>query len=843
MAEILVKTLTRHRDSKSALYMTDWTAGDVIEIKPDGYYTGNRWGGAKRMGIVLCVDADLPEEYSKKVHYEPTPIYENGELIDPCNYSKMLGRSELIVDLTTILTDQELFDCFNHDVMVSPKHVKKSYLDLLVNRASRTELHAYDRQGSFTTGTIDVGPNGHSDANTWAEAESNIANLTGDLTFNCDEAYQDTTPVTVAGFSLNGHTLTFSCSDSGKHSGYDNGSANHMLHKCATGGSHCWTLDVVCILDGFVVWQNSNGSSDECVRTADGGTGSTIKNSILHTGLLAADQDGIYAGDWDVVINVENTIIYSARRAGVNMQSYSTSNGRTQVLNAKGVVVVHTGTHDAETEAGFHGRTEHSGDSLTMNLFNCMSFDSGNANCYTKKAEAGSQTWNIDNCIDDDNSIAGVVTNGAGNLASRTLADTDQGSGNYVIVNETALGSEDFRLIDLGNAKNNAQDAHAVATGPNSGLAMPSADLVGTSRPQNTNYDIGAFEIAGEATVYDETGKALNVTADINLSDCQTFKEALAEAIAASIAGTELQAYRNTLAQTIAAGIAGSDIQVYIDTLVETVASVVAGVDQQNYIDALSQVIDATLTGMDLQAYQEALAENIGTDMSLSDRQTYNNTLSQVIGAAVVGTERQAYIDALSQSIAAQVAGTDTIGYLEILSETIAAAVVGDDMQTYREDLDEMIGADIAVTDRQAYKDILTQIITATLAGTDRQTYIEALAVAIAAQITGSDVIHYLEALSETIGAAITVTDVQIYRNMLAVGVAADISSYDIQCYIEELSTVLGAVVTVTDAIPYRVLCTIDPTIESITPKRTMTSTTPVRLVISITPEREVDIL
>ena len=781
MAEILVKTLTRHRDSKSALYMTDWTAGDIIEIKPYGYYTGNKWGGAKRMGIVLCVDADLPEEYGKKVHYDPTPIYENGELIDPCDYSKMLGRSELIVDLTKILTDQELRDVFDHDLMVSPKTVKKSYLDLLVERALRTELHAYDRQGSFTTGTIDVGPNGHSDANTWAEAESNIANLTGDLTFNCDEAYQDTTPVTVAGFSLNGHTLTFKCSGSGKHAGYNQGSGTHMCHECNTGSSHCWLLEVPTVLDGLVIKQYAGHDSDEGVRVASGGTGSTIKNCIIYTGLTNADQDCIYCGDWDCVINIENTFLYNARRAGVNMQSYSTSNGRTQVLNAKCVVVVHTGTHDAETEAGFHGRTEAFGDSLTMNLFNCMSFDAVNASCYTQKAEAGSQTWNIDYCIDDDNSIAGVVDNGTGNLASRTLADTDQGSGSYVIVGETANGSQDFRLTDLGNAKNNAQDAHTASTGPNSSLSMPSTDLVGTSRPQNTNYDIGAFEIEAEATVYDETERALTLDAAVGLSDYQTYRETL-------------------LAVALAAGIAGSDYQTYQEALAEVIAATITNADIQAYREALAETIAASLAGTDLQSYnQETLAEVIAAGIAGTDYQTYREILAEVIAAGIAGTDIQAYQDALAVVVASQIAGTNIQIYQEALAEVIAATVAGSDVIGFSEQLATVIASQVAGTDIQAYQDALAVAVVSQIAGTNIQTYQEALAEVIAAQVAGSDVIGFTEQLATVIATQVAGTDLQTYRETLSLSVASGVTLTDVQTYLEALGIILGASITVDD--------------------------------------------
>ena len=49
------------------------------------------------------------------------------------------------------------------------------------------------------------------------------------------------------------------------------------------------------------------------------------------------------------------------------------------------------------------------------------------------------------------------------------------------------------------SAANNALDAHYNASG--AGLSVPPTDIVGTARPQNGAYDIGAFEIPGDGTV------------------------------------------------------------------------------------------------------------------------------------------------------------------------------------------------------------------------------------------------------------------------------------------------------------------------------------------------------
>ena len=70
------------------------------------------------------------------------------------------------------------------------------------------------------------------------------------------------------------------------------------------------------------------------------------------------------------------------------------------------------------------------------------------------------------------------------------------GVGNFVIFRN--ITEYDYRLQDLGNSKNVAQDAHTNTTGY--GLSMVSTDIANTTRPQNTNYDIGCFEVVAGAS-------------------------------------------------------------------------------------------------------------------------------------------------------------------------------------------------------------------------------------------------------------------------------------------------------------------------------------------------------
>ena len=47
--------------------------------------------------------------------------------------------------------------------------------------------------------------------------------------------------------------------------------------------------------------------------------------------------------------------------------------------------------------------------------------------------------------------------------------------------------------LPVNATENAAQDSHGDSSGL--GLTMPATDIVGVSRPQNVNFDVGAFEV------------------------------------------------------------------------------------------------------------------------------------------------------------------------------------------------------------------------------------------------------------------------------------------------------------------------------------------------------------
>jgi len=281
-----------------------------------------------------------------------------------------------------------------------------------------------------------------------------------------------------------------------KHPGYVGGSPTHYRLEDNSGGHVVTTVDSIegVVIDGLDIHQTGTGSSDECVRAGGGYavTVLTLKNCLIHGDRGANDQDGVYLGIVEGTINLENCIIYGFDRAGLHAQCYNAA-ARTQTWNVNSCTIWDCG-EDGEANGG--GITAHSGSGVTLNLnlFNTQilacSFNSNDD--YNESTVGGTHNWDTHNSIDSDNSIASRDGSAHACLASRTIAETDQGAGNYVIV-EDLDSPYDLRIQDLGSAKNNAQDMHTDATG--AGMNIPAADIVGTNRPQNTNYDCGAFEI------------------------------------------------------------------------------------------------------------------------------------------------------------------------------------------------------------------------------------------------------------------------------------------------------------------------------------------------------------
>lgn len=439
MSEILIKTYTRHRDTKDPFYMHDWTAWDVVQIMPDGYWGKNKHQGGKYLGIVLQVEADIPHDFAGKVAFD----------LD----EKLKSRTDKIIDLSKILTDQQLKDCFNHDYLMHPIKYNGSYLNLFEPRANRTELHSYDKSGSFSSGSVDVGPNGHADANTFFEFESNLADpLTGALTGNTDEgSWNETNGITLVGTTTSAaNYLVFSASNGGRHQGqYD--TDYHYLD----------------IQDDVAIYVQ-----EDYVRL-DGLQFNLTETSLLYVEgvrirYLTASNNDVRISNCIMKGNCSGT--GSARGIRVYTDSIVT------IWNNI-IYDIISGSDTGFSGIYFGGGTVELTNNLIQNCYYGLNLAGGTVDVYNTTVFDCSDDFNgafntIDYCASDDGD--------GNNSVSPSGGDWDNEFENY--------GTDDFRLLTTGNL---------FQAGDNdpTGSSYGDPDIIAASRPvAPTGWSIGPFE-------------------------------------------------------------------------------------------------------------------------------------------------------------------------------------------------------------------------------------------------------------------------------------------------------------------------------------------------------------
>lgn len=343
--------------------------------------------------------------------------------------------------------------------------------------------------------TITVQPSG-GDFTTLAAALSDAGTVANDIIeISGDWSTRDTAAATVADDNI---TIRTASGDQARHAGFDNGGSNYFL-EVTTG--HALTVNNTgCTVQHVGIKQDGSVSSAEGLRVA--AAVFTVENTIIWADSADTDQDGIYFGNIDCTINVTQCKIFGFWRAGIHGQN--TSGDADYTINVNSCSIWDNGhsTSGAATSSGGGVKTVNTGASSTkiINIYNTWSLenDTGsgtNADYIEGLNGGGSATWNISRSADSDNSIAGILDTGSNNLASRTLRDATAG-GDEILVQDITTAPFDLRLID-DTTNNDAQDVHATATAH--GLTIPATDIAGTSRPQNTNYDLGAFEVVVSA--------------------------------------------------------------------------------------------------------------------------------------------------------------------------------------------------------------------------------------------------------------------------------------------------------------------------------------------------------
>lgn len=376
-----------------------------------------------------------------------------------------------------------------------------------------------------------VDPTGGGDFTGLAAALSDGGTGAGDTITIVDEdwtSFTDTTEAVVVD-----DNITIVAVGQARHAGFYNGTTNWELNT--SGNNHSLTVsNTGCKLDGLVIVQSGSGNSDECVRMGvDGGTLTVVDSVLRCNSNNVSDQDCLYAGNLIATVNCENVIAIGAGRAGFNAQNFQTTGTDTHDWDLISCVAWDCGGVTNEADGGgFVAHARATSSITTVDCHNCWAIGNGgghaNSHDYSNFSGTaqGTRTWNIDNCIDGDSNIT-TLDGGAVNAHEGYVvgeSDTADAQGD-VLVNDITSAPFDLRLQD--DANNDAQDDHANATG--AGLTFgdyvgSSVDIAGTVRPQNTDYDIGAFEVvAAGGTVTFIVGLDGSATLVPNLSLTASF--------------------------------------------------------------------------------------------------------------------------------------------------------------------------------------------------------------------------------------------------------------------------------------------------------------------------------
>jgi hypothetical protein len=507
----------------------------------------------------------------------------------------------------------------------------------------------------------------------------------------------DTTNATVAD-----DNLTIQTDASSKHPGYWDEATSQHYRLVETGGDHALTLNgaYTCTIDGLAIEQASSGGiSDECFRCVPGTSDTvTVKNCLFYLSLNVEDQDGIYTGFNTNIgtVTIENSVIIGAGRGGVHSQN---GNGGTGALEVNSCTFWLNGRYDDSNVAAIGGGIMASGNGdksgFTIDVHNTIAVenDTGTGGGQTPQdiqvnGTGNTPTYGISYSIDSDNTIATYDSGGAGNLASRTATDsTSPGAGNWVIFEDITSAPYDLRIVD--NAEDDAQDDHTTATAE--GLTIPSTDIVGTSRPQNTNYDIGAFEIVSagdpapnvsdDATVTDSVTVTISDLA-ISVQDDATVTDSIAADVTTGISAQD----DATITDSVTVSVSDpatliTDNATIADSVNLTVSDLQIGVQDDATITDSDTVTVVEVGAISIAAQDDAtLTDSVTVSISPSILTTDNVTVSDSVNMAVSDLQIGAQDDATltdSPTVSIGAAGEVTISVQDdaTVTDTVTLAV------------------------------------------------------------------------------------------------------------------------------------------------------------------------
>jgi hypothetical protein len=328
--------------------------------------------------------------------------------------------------------------------------------------------------------TLTVQEGGSGDYTTLAAAIA-AANASDTITISGTWSAVETLSVTVSDASLRIEAVG--------DSKYDPTNSSHFQCKSTTGNVFTCSASGIAF-DGLNINQAGSTSSAEGIRFSGDGNSGSVNDCFIWASSDVSDQDGIYFNNDSVTITVTNTAIFGFARAGIHLQNFT---GEADMnLDLLSSTIYGCGA-DASTDAGGVASRVGSVNSTHVIKFgNCILVDNETDDISTWDGSANA-SHTIDRCI------YGSVDSGTGTptdcLTGRTATDSDSpGAGNWVVFENISGGRSTWDLRLKDNAENDAQDMHS--DGTVAGETLPTPDFLGTTRPQNTNYDCGWHEIA-----------------------------------------------------------------------------------------------------------------------------------------------------------------------------------------------------------------------------------------------------------------------------------------------------------------------------------------------------------
>ena len=258
-----------------------------------------------------------------------------------------------------------------------------------------------------------------------------------------------------------------------------------VLHQNTSGSNHCNTVSQDWMhFRGYSVIMDQTGASDECFRITSGVDAFLAERMIIRATARTSDQDGVYAGNYDVGQNtpngVVNCIFKGFGRAGLHPQNYTRADN-TQDWFAHFCTFDECG-NTGENESGglcnAAGTTGSGGTPVNnVEVYNCLS--ARTLSTFDDFSEAGNGTlnWTGSHLAASDTSPTNIgLTTGAVESSDITTELTDPDTDDYSL----AVGS-DYE----------AAGTDRTGSSPDSRCDL-TVDIAKVTRPATPS--IGAFE-------------------------------------------------------------------------------------------------------------------------------------------------------------------------------------------------------------------------------------------------------------------------------------------------------------------------------------------------------------